>query len=88
MFHIPAIIQSTGSCQVELINPGTALILECQCLHDQTDSHKGKNGFFASKFCQEPSQRLQTALLSEKGQRIVFRIMPSSANRKAAIYPA
>ena len=88
MLHYPAIIQSTGSCQVELVNPGTALILEGQCLHDQADSHKGKNGFFASKFCQEPSRRLQTALLSENGRRIAIRIMPSIANRKAAVYLA
>ena len=83
-----AIIQSTGSCQVELVNPGAALILEGQCLHDQADSHKGKNGFFAAKFCQEPSRRLQTALLSENGRRIAIRIMPSIANGKAAIYLA
>jgi hypothetical protein len=82
------IISCPESCQVELANPGTALILECQCLHDRTGSHKEKNGFFASKFCQEPSQRLQTALLSENGRRITFRIMLSSANRKAAIYLA
>jgi hypothetical protein len=86
--HFYIIIQSTGSCQVELVNPGTALILEGQCLHDQADSHKEKNGFFASKFCQEPSQRLQMALLSENGQRIAIQIMPSIANRKAAIYLA
>jgi hypothetical protein len=46
-WNIPfrGVIQSTGSCQVELVNPGTALILECQCLHDQADSHKEKKAF-------------------------------------------
>src|SRR5262245_45772862 len=69
MLGMSTIIPSTGSCQVELVNPGTAMILECHCLHDRTDFHKKKNSFFASKFCQEPSQRLQTALLSENGRR-------------------
>ena len=32
------------SCQVELANPGTALILERTCWHDQGYTNKGKMG--------------------------------------------
>ena len=65
------VISSTGSCHVKLANPGTALILEHQCWHDQGHTHeekialspqsgshtRGENGSFTSKFCQQPPRR-------------------------------
>jgi hypothetical protein len=92
-WNIPfrGVIPSSGSCQVELANPGTALNLDRTCWHDRDYTTKGKMALFASKCCQEPFQQpgygIRMVLLSENGRRIAFWIMPSSVNRKAAVYP-
>ena len=43
------VISSTGSCQVKLTTPYTALTLEHTCWHDQGRTHKGKNDFLCLK---------------------------------------
>ena len=77
--------ETLGSGQVKQVSVVRVLIFAGQRLHDRLYSTREKR-LLASKFCPEPSQQLQTALLSESGRRVAFRITLSRTTRKPAIH--